>query len=433
MADLTFRIEWEPTEGVSHPVLAATWARIEIRLGDRCVTTVHDTRTGATRSGVYGPAALIAEWIVRNFWFVLFEGPPAEVRGHAWRRRHSLAAAREGTSLPDLMLFRDERNVVAEWVASSGDDGLPVRFVEAGRAELEPAQARLALATAVDAVVDRLRTVEHPDAAALRSDWDTIAEMSGSDLALCSRAARLGLDALDAEELTENLESCLVGAMSDLPETTRNDVLDAQIRAPEALASTIATVRDLVLPAAQPALSAGTRDIGVSVQWAMPAYRVGYAAARRIREQAGLPTRAVDLTALFQSLGLEGLHQDHQPLAEHVHQLQALVGASPSGAPRMFVAPRPHRHSRFLLARGLFAIAAGAAKDAPRALTNAGTRLQAASRAFAAELLAPASLLRSRIADGVDDERVEALADELDVSPAVIAHQITNHGLSGQG
>jgi hypothetical protein len=141
-------------------------------------------------------------------------------------------------------------------------------------------------------------------------------------------------------------------------------------------------VRDLVRDGGQPALRAGTRD-----------------------------------------------NEDWAPLRDHVRQLQALVGASRSGAPHMFVAPRPRRHARFLLARGLFAIAAGAASEAPRALTNAGTALQAASRAFAAELLAPASLLRLRIAEGLDDERVEALADELEVSATVVAHQITNHGL----
>lgn len=98
----------------------------------------------------------------------------------------------------------------------------------------------------------------------------------------------------------------------------------------------------------------------------------------------------------------------------------------------MYAAPRPRKHARFLQARGLFAIAAGAARDAPRALTNAGTRLQVASRAFAAELLAPADFLRGRIAGGIDDERLEALADELEVSATVIAHQIENHALTGE-
>ncbi|HKY41412.1 MAG TPA: hypothetical protein VJN18_36010 [Polyangiaceae bacterium] len=73
-------------------------------------------------------------------------------------------------SFPDLVLFRDERNVVAEWSASSRSDGLPVRFVESGRAELEPTDVRQALTAAVDAVIEQLRDVTHQDVAALRAD-----------------------------------------------------------------------------------------------------------------------------------------------------------------------------------------------------------------------------------------------------------------------
>src|SRR5207253_2197151 len=109
MSPLVFKFEWEPAEGVSHPGLAATFARMEIHVGDHCVTRVHDPRNGATRDGVYGPAMVLAEWIVRNLWFLLFESAPSEARGASWRRRHSLFTGREGTSLPDLVLFRDER------------------------------------------------------------------------------------------------------------------------------------------------------------------------------------------------------------------------------------------------------------------------------------------------------------------------------------
>jgi hypothetical protein len=327
------------------------------------------------------------------------------------------------------MLFRDERVVVAEWAATSGTHGLPVRFVESGRAELDPAEVRRALASAVDAVVEQLRTVTHPDVAALRADWDTIAETSGEDLVICSRAARLGVDALDPSELTDDLESCLRGALADLPEATGNDVLDAHIREALPLASTVATVRDLVVNGGNAPLRAGARDIGVPVRWQGPAYQVGYAAARALREKHGASDGALDLDALFGSLGLRGAHEEYAPLVAHVAQIQALVGASSAGNPQMFVAPRSRKHARFLQARGLFAIAAGAARDAPRALTSAGARLQVASRAFAAELLAPADLLRARLARGMDDEQVERVAEDLGVATTVIDHQIRNHGL----
>jgi Zn-dependent peptidase ImmA (M78 family) len=84
---------------------------------------------------------------------------------------------------------------------------------------------------------------------------------------------------------------------------------------------------------------------------------------------------------------------------------------------------------RFLLARGLYALLSGATQDGPRLLTGAGTAMQAAGRAFAAELLAPAAALRARIGAGVDEEQVEELAREFKVSSQVIDHQLENHRL----
>jgi len=105
MHGIKFRVEWDEAPGVTHPVLARTWARLELAVGDSVVTTVLDSRTGGTRTGVYGPMFVLAEWIVRNYWFVLSECAPAFRAHPAWLRRHSLVTAREGTSLPDLQLF----------------------------------------------------------------------------------------------------------------------------------------------------------------------------------------------------------------------------------------------------------------------------------------------------------------------------------------
>ena len=60
-------------------------------------------------------------------------------------------------------------------------------------------------------------------------------------------------------------------------------------------------------------------------------------------------------------------------------------------------------------------------------LTRAYTWDQRASRAFAAELLAPEAALRQEVHDGVPHARVEELAKKFHVSPWVIEHQIENH------
>jgi len=56
---------------------------------------------------------------------------------------------------------------------------------------------------------------------------------------------------------------------------------------------------------------------------------------------------------------------------------------------------------------------------------------QQASRAFAAELLAPAEWLRARLSGGgADWETLAELAAELHVNEMVVQHQVENHGLA---
>ena|SRR5690606_21911435 len=86
---------------------------------------------------------------------------------------------------------------------------------------------------------------------------------------------------------------------------------------------------------------------------------------------------------------------------------------------------------RFLLARALHHWLYVTTGDAPqRLLTKGHDWLQASSRAFAAELLAPARGLSRRLSGRADwGELQEGLAEEFQVNPMVIAHQVENHRL----
>jgi hypothetical protein len=86
---------------------------------------------------------------------------------------------------------------------------------------------------------------------------------------------------------------------------------------------------------------------------------------------------------------------------------------------------------RFLACRGLYMALRGATRG-PRLVTDARTWVQRASRAFAAELLAPRTSALERYAEaerrvGCDEAEVQ-VARHYDVSPKVIRHQIENAG-----
>src|SRR4051794_5908227 len=118
---LEFAVEWHDAPGVKDAVLAKTWARLEIHLLDHQSNSIYLTRCIRTRSnsvqrGVYGSIFPLAEWVVENWWFLLFEpirvanyhggrGIDRNVKLRQWAQRHNLMAARERGSLPDLTFF----------------------------------------------------------------------------------------------------------------------------------------------------------------------------------------------------------------------------------------------------------------------------------------------------------------------------------------
>jgi hypothetical protein len=427
---MTFRIEWEPAPGVSHPVLARTWARIEIAIGDTCVTTVLDRQGGGTRTGIYGPTFVLAEWIVRNFWFLLWESTSGVAPTPAWLRRHSLATAREGTSLPRLQCYRDEEKIVAAWARDPHErDSRPVTFIESGTAELDVAVVQARLSDFVDLVLDQVRNLDHPDVVGLREDWKAITSATGNDALLCRRAARMGLDAYDPSEVSDELATLLTEGVGRLPVATGDDLLDAAV-APEKLASSIATVCEAVRADASraPQVVKGTPKLELEHRRnGLRPYEQGYALADALRNQLKQqPDGPFDLKRALASLRWSDVHQPQESWTQLDYNVKGAVGMSPNGTPCLLARPGRATADRFLVARGLYALLSGATATAPRLLTSAGTRLQSASRAFAAELLAPAAALRARVPGRLDDERVDDLAQEFDVSPMVIHYQLEN-------
>jgi hypothetical protein len=109
----------------------------------------------------------------------------------------------------------------------------------------------------------------------------------------------------------------------------------------------------------------------------------------------------------------------------------AMVGKDHEGHPRLVTKDtRREASKRFHLARALDFLPTADAPGMLRLITGAHTWDQQASRAFAAELLAPAVTLRSSVGPSVSTEQVDDLANDFKVSSWVIEHQLANHGIS---
>jgi hypothetical protein len=106
-----------------------------------------------------------------------------------------------------------------------------------------------------------------------------------------------------------------------------------------------------------------------------------------------------------------------------------LVVTNASGTPGFAVDKHRDDAKKFALCRGMFEYL-NAENGQAHMVTREQTERQKRNRAFAAEFLAPSSLLADRVSGAtVDEEEVEDVADDFGVSALVIRHQLLNHNI----
>lgn len=422
------------------PALAATWGKIEIRADDQLVTRFWSAPGNSVRTGVYASAFPLASWIVRNWWTLLHERLPAPevLRGarrggglhRAWLERHNLFFSRDGMAYPDLSMYREDDAVGLRWVADPEAVTTPGRFLDSGFQRIDVKYAEAVLAQLVEAVIERLHGIDDSESNQLRADWHAIQHSLIDEPKLCARLGELGLDPY-SEETDESVEEALEAEA--LPELLIGDLLAATT--PPRLNEDLADVRLFLdqLPASSLQSSSSQAQQRRAMMLAISPhhlpYRAGYARAEALRDSLRLSSFAPgdrDPASIVRSaLGAFDVSLVPSKVGRCVDAVVERNGVLALAAEQ-----RAPRSTRFLLARALhhWMFVDGAAPGL-RLLTRANDWQQAASRAFAAELLAPAAALATRLEGRTDWDVAEELAEEFNVHPMVIAHQLENHGL----
>jgi len=233
---LQFRWEWEDAPSVRSPELRATWARLEVWVADECVSRVEDVQSESARRSIHVPLYPLAEWIAYNWWLLRADGRPASLlvrTGSAARprsrardllRRHSLRAAGDGFSWPDLVFVPEGSSTRLVW---HPDRELPaghfVRFLSRGDKYLPAVEVERELSSLVESVLTRL-SEQGVTATVLADEWAVIQRTDPEEEAFCLAAARLGLDPY-AE--IEDIADQVLRASSELGEDILEDFLNA--------------------------------------------------------------------------------------------------------------------------------------------------------------------------------------------------------------
>lgn len=431
------QIENEPFHQPAEPDLVerASWSQLRIRINGRIVTQCFDKQTLAERSHIYVPTFPIAEWLVENWWVLLNEPsrgpelPPVTKATLPWIRRHCLRTADSGTLLPMLFIFNDGRSVRLQWRPdlTATSSSVPVEFVGSGSASVSVADASLVLSNFIGDVLARVEPINDERVRRVDELWNAIRNADADEREFCEIAGRMGINPYDDAEVPDELADLLESSTLDARAPIARDV--SEVATVTSFKSQWTRVRSII---------EGQRLRESGIQASLPGLdspdlpaSVGYDCARTVRTSLNLadtetigPIEHFTNGAFGRTLRLE--YSDVPPGDSVV----AVVGVDDAGAAKL-IAPRSmHLTSRRFLAYRAAYLAMHRCESGPRAITRAFTWDQQASRAFAAELLAPRAALAAQVGPVVSGEQTKSLAEKYQVSEYVIRHQLENAGVS---
>jgi hypothetical protein len=445
MSELAIKCTWEEDPGVAEPVLARTWAQIEISVGGEPVTRFLSLRSNSVKDAVYGSAFPLAAWVVDNWWFLLNEGARklAVLRGartamrlddslRFWLRRHNLLTAREGFALPDLSIFRDGNRSRLCWAADPADD-FPRRghFIASGERRISLETCSATLSEFVQAVLERLDPLDSEDVVQLREQWLTVQENDADDVehTACSGLAALGIHPFSSAADDETLRAALA-TLPRLSLPVQQDLLDAT--SPEHLGEDVRAVLQWFDSARGLAAAGPWRGVE-DVQDARDklAFEAGYLRARRVRDALQIgPERPLDDLGGRISRDFGCFAQSEVDARSSANQRidGVVVNERDVGTRRLTGPPRSEFGGRFRLARAFHQWLFAPSSQGLLTRSQSGWE-QRASRAFAAELLAPAAGIRAELDMDGDDGWIGRVAKKYRVDDEIIVRQVQNHSI----
>jgi hypothetical protein len=323
---------------------------------------------------------------------------------------------------PDATLVPEGALTRVVWKSGPGLAGQPVTFVNAGSAFVPADEVSDELARFVESVIDRLRDMGVTDTP-LSKEWQEIRAIDEEEVEFARAAARLGLDpyVMDdkaREDLVSIADVLAAPLLDEFLDSAQSDKLHIALRWVESARRKASAIRRHNKPES----IGGGIEIGLSTRsWP---WEQGYEAARATREALGLESTArIDLSPLVSTAVVEadsaGVHGFVS--TEHESKVSLVL---PQAATRS--------SARFAQARAL-AMRLLERDRNEFLLDPARTDLTKRSRAFAAELLAPADGIAKMLGalNGESDAAFEAIGRAFGASPFLVRRQYENQ-LLGQ-
>jgi len=399
--DLAFiRDGWLDASSDDAEARAITRLRISVR-GEQ-ITRNKTNRAGIESEAINTSLLPLAEFLANNWWPLLYE-PLRPSLDDGFRIRHRLDSGMRGYAFPPIALWSaGEQAIVADWAAFSNPFST-VSFL-APQPD-EPVQLKRSgveddLADLIEMVLERTSG----SSKSLAEAWERVSQSisEADERAYCIAAGRLGLDPYDPDapdlgQWADGISDALFGDVSEIVDVCELEAAAEWVREYETRLKLFPETELSYFGEPVPDLLDGS------------AGSVGHHSAIRLRAHAVLPTEDPRL-AVDQLLG-GVIAEGSQLAAGGPSGITALVQKNGTSA-RIGTVARSARQRRFRACAAAY-MAWTSRNDEDRAATEATTRRQQASRAFAAEMLAPQQALLARATRfGFDGDDLEDLASE---------------------
>jgi hypothetical protein len=402
---------------------AQAFTRLRIAVGESLVTRNVSKRGGGESDAITTSLLPLAEFLADGWWPLLYE-PQRQKITDAFRARHRLDTGMRGYAFPAFALWSGgETAVLADW-ASFPSQHAQVSFIEPRPEEivqLERDAVETDLMDLVETVIDRT----NGSSPQLLEAWDRVRRSIADpdEFNYCVASGRLGLDPYDPDgpdlaELAAGIQEPLFQDISEVVEVS-DLVAAAEWTREQELRLKLFPETDLS------AFGAFAKD-----ELLHPAWYAGQVSAELLRAHTGVPTEDPRL-AVDQLLG--GIIAEGGELTSSGPAgVTALLHRSDSSA-KIGAVARSARQRRFrTLAATYLAWTASGGED--HAATEAHTRRQQASRAFAAEMVAPRQALLARAPrEGFDDDDLLFWAGEFVCPYETIKWQAYRAGIPLRG
>ena len=430
---LTFNLRPQQSADDAPPEETAAFGRLEVRVGDRCLTEgvardANDLLPGPNVSGYH-----IAEWLMWNSWRLRWEARP-DVPERGWAFSHSLSSIGAGYVWPNIEISSDGvRAGISSSPTIDPTAGL-YRYVGAPVVEVVAASAvEDAIRGFAKAVLDLLDGAGVADTN-LHWLWRDVERERGDPEAARLRRleARLGYD--PDEIATANLRATADAVRKFGGDSVEELAADAGWQG----ATTLPSVEEIASAAERTGMDLHLQDavrlhadddgpVRVPVWGEATAWRVGVAAARALRHQDAMDGQPICNKRLAELAGAPTAVLDET--AAQPSSLSFILAAGD----RAQVALRSKWEAgrRFALARLLGDRLLGHVEPLSPA-TRAYTYRQKAQRAFAAELLCPYEAVCDFLGDDRSEERRHDAANHFNVSPLAIGTVLLNNERSEQ-